>query len=344
MRKSLDIAEKKSEWKVTQDEFDQRESAKDLIPTGCTMLNLALSDNPYGGYAKGTIANIIGDRSSGKTFLSWNVLAEMNADSMFDKYDLCYDDAERRLRIAVEKMFGKKIRKRVVLEETDLIEDYYEKVQKRLDGKRPFVYVLDSFDSLDDRDSAKRKELKKDYPVKTALFTEMFRKIKGSVRKTESFINIVSQVRRNIGVVFGPKQRRTGGDALGHYCAYEHWLAQKGHVFRKDKEVGTGVLLRITKNSVTGKLRQVHFDILHDYGINNIGSMIDWMVEEKFWKKEKDKAMIDTGSDFGGETTRDRLVKEIDKEGKEEDLIRIVARCWKEVEDSIRTNLKPRYE
>ena len=321
----------------------KKAGGSDLIPTGCTMLNLALSDNPYGGYVKGCIVNIVGDRSSGKTFLSWNVLAAMNADTFFNGYDLCYDDAERRLRIAVEKMFGKKIRGRVKLEETDLIEDYYDRIQKKLDKKKPFVDILDSFDSLDDRESAKSKELKKDYPTKTALFTQMFRKIKGGVRKTDSLIVVVSQVRKTIGIVFGPKQYRTGGEALGHNSTYEHWLAQKGLVLKKGKETGIHVLLRITKNSATGKLRDVAFDILYDYGINNIGSMIDWMVEEKFWKKEKDKAIIDVGPDFGGRTTRDRLVKEIDREGREDELISRVAVCWKEVEDSIRTDLKPRY-
>lgn len=330
MRKSLDIGE----------EAGRKET--DLIPTGSTLLNLALSDDSYGGYAKGTIVNPIGDRSAGKTFLSWNIFAEMATSGLFDEYSLYYDDAERRLRIAIEKMFGKRTKDRVQLKESDTIEDFYETVQGLLSKKSPFVYVLDSFDSMSDRAEMGKKELEKDYPVKTTLFTEMLRKIAGAVRKTDSLIVIVSQVRQNIGVKFGPSKKRTGGLALGHYCSYEEWLAQKGLILRKGKEVGAHVQLKITKNSVTGKLRTVEFDILRDYGIHNIGSMIDWMVSEGFWQQEKGKQKIDTGDDYGT-TTREKLVKRIDEENKELELIGIVAECWEKVEREIRTDLRPRY-
>ncbi len=341
MRRDLDIGE---EVGPSLDASISSSSIKEtnLIPTGSTLLNLALSDNPYGGYAKGTIVNPIGDRSAGKTFLSWNIFAEMVTTGLFDEYSLHYDDAERRLRIAIKKMFGERTKSRVELKESDTIEDYYESVQGLLLKKSPFAYVLDSFDSMSDRAERKKKELEKDYPVKTTLFTEMLRKITGAVRNTDSLIVIVSQVRQNIGVVFGPSKRRTGGEALGHYASYEYWLAQKGLVLRKKKEVGVHVQLRITKNSVTGKLRTVEFDILHDYGIDNIGSMIDWMVSEGFWQQEKGKQKIDTGDDYGT-TTGEKLAKAIDEENKEPELIGIVAECWGKVEREIRTDRKPRY-
>lgn len=337
MRRSLDIGEE-----VGANEKGANQKETDLIPTGSTLLNLALSDNPYGGYAKGTIVNPIGDRSAGKTFLSWNIFAEMVSGDSFDEYSLYYDDAERRLRIAIKKMFGKRTKDRVQLEESDTIEDFYETVQGILRKKSPFVYVLDSFDSMSDRAERKKKELEKDYPVKTALFTEMLRKIAGGVRNTDSLIVILSQVRQTIGVVFGPSKRRTGGDALGHYASYEYWLAQRGLVLRKKKEMGTHTQLRVTKNSVTGKLRTVEFDILHDYGVHNIGSMVDWMVSEGFWQQEKGKQKLDTGDDYGS-TTRERLIKKVDEEGREPELIGIVAECWAKVEREIATDLKPRY-
>lgn len=361
MREQLDIGTEQKEEVDGMAAVSRSSLSKDykrhsvgLIPTGSTLQNLALSDNPYGGYLKGAIANLIGDKSAGKTFLSWNIFAEMNASSLFGRYGLHYDDAEQRLRIAIKKMFGKSIEDRIDRSaDSDTIEDFYENLQGVFKKKKPFVYVLDSFDAVSDREELKRKGLKKDYPVKVVLLTEMLRKIKRSIRKTDSFLLIVSQVRGNIGVLIGPKKRRAGGDALGHYATYETWLSQIGHVIRKGKEVGVHVLSKTTKNSATGKLRTVEFDILHDYGVDNIGSMIDWMVKEGFWKKEKKKKgeeeeekegkAIETGGDFI-DAPREALAKHIDENDLEDELIVIVADCWAKVEAEIKTDRKPRYK
>lgn len=346
MRKDLnvDIEEKRGREREASGEESVPAERPLLFPTGSTLLNLALSDDPYGGYAFGTIANIIGDRSSGKTFLSWNLFAEINSiKKQFDKYDLYYDDVEQRLRIAVKKMFGKNILKRVDLLGTEVIENFYLSVMDRVKKKRSFVYILDSFDALSDREEVKRKELKKDYPAKTILLTEMLRKIKGNIRNTNSFLSIVSQVRENIGVMIGPSKKRAGGKALGHYCDYEQWLSQRGLVKRKDLEVGVHVNVKVTKNSVTGKLREVKFDILHDYGIDDMGSMVDWLCENKFWKKPDKSQTIDTGSDFGI-MSRNKLIEIIDEECLETKLIGITAECWRQLEEEIRTRRKPRYE
>jgi len=339
MRKSIDIGGKAD---IALKHANGIDRGKDLFPTGSTLLNLALSDDPYGGFAAGCLANIIGDQSSGKTFLSWSIFAEMNADDAFKDYVLYYDDVEQRLRIAVEKMFGKKISERVVIEGSDLIEDYYSSILQKFKKKRSFVHVLDCLDALSDREEKKREELKKDYPAKTNLLTEMLRKIKAELRQTSSFLVIVSQTRENIGVVFGPKKRRAGGRALGHYDTYEMWLSQRGEIAKKGREVGVHVNVKITKNSMTGKLREVKFDILHDYGIDDVSSMVDWMCDEGFWLKEKGKQTIDTGKDFGV-YTRDKLISMIDKEKREGELIGIVAACWKQLEDEVRTNRRPRY-
>lgn len=341
MRRDLDIDADDGEGKEEKSTSKERRL---FFPSGSTLLNLALSDDPYGGYVFGTIANIIGDRSSGKTFLSWNLFAEINSiKKQFDKCSLNYDDVEQRLRIAVERMFGKDILNRVDLLGTEVIEDFYLSVMDKVKKKKPFVYILDSFDALSDREEAKRKELKKDYPAKTILLTEMLRKIKGNIRNTNSFLSIVSQVRENLGVVIGPSKKRAGGKALGHYCDYEQWLSQRGLVKRKDLEVGVHVNVKITKNSVTGKLREVKFDILHDYGIDDMGSMVDWLCENKFWEKPEKSQTIDTGSDFGV-INRNALIETIDEECLETKLIEITAECWRQLEEEIRTRRKPRYK
>ena len=81
-------------------------SRSDLIPTGSTLLNLSLADDPYGGYGMGTIVNLVGDRDTGKTFLALNMFAEVVRDRRFDKYALEYRDIEGKMQIPLVKLFA----------------------------------------------------------------------------------------------------------------------------------------------------------------------------------------------------------------------------------------------
>ena len=316
-----------------------------LVPTGATLLNLALSDNALGGYKLGSMVNVVGDSSAGKTFLCWNMFAEVVADPFFDDYVLVYDDAEGKLHIPIRALFGPGVLERVEYDEdncSDTIEDFYGAVRELLQRDKPFIYVLDSFDSLSDIEEQKKTMLRRDYPAKPRLASEMFRKICGQLRHTRSLLVVVSQVRENIGVTFGEKKTRSGGRALRHYSLQEYWLAVKSHVKRRDREVGVNIVARVKKNHLTGKLRQVEFPLYHDYGVDDTRSMIEWLIAEGFWRKPKGKQVIETGGDFI-DASMDKLIHYIEEESVLPKLVSIVAQCWAEVERSIRTDRRPRY-
>lgn len=338
MRKSIDIGGETGPALKSTEGIDKRD---DLLPTGSTLLNLALSDNPYGGYAKGTLINIVGDSSAGKSFLAWHLFAEIIHDGRFKDWELVYDDAEGKLKLDIKKLFGEGIG-RVKLDSSDLVEEFDQKVRKLLALRSPFIYCNDSFDALTDKEEKLKEEVKRDYPLKPRLFSEMLRKICGDLEKQDSLLVIVSQTRDKIGVQFGEKKTRSGGNALRFHAMHEFWLAIKNHVKRKKKEVGIHVVVKAKKNHLTGKLRQIEFDLFFDYGIDNIGSMIDWMVEEGFWERPEKLQTIKTGRDFG-DITKEKLVKMIEEEDREKDLIGIVADCWRQVEEEIATKRRPRY-
>lgn len=320
-----------------------REQSVDLVPTGATLLNLALSDNPFGGYKLGSIVNLVGDTDAGKTFLDLNMYAELVRDKRFDDYRLIYDEPEQKLQIPIAKLFGQSVEDRIEFDiASDLIEDFHVTMMEILKSEKPFIYSLDSFDSLDDKEARAKTELKRDYDNKPRLANELFRKIKGRIRLTNSLLVIVSQVRDVIGVTFGPTKRRAGGKALGHTVLQEVWLAVKNQVKHNKKQIGVHVIAKVKKNHLTGKKRQVEFEILEDYGIDNVGSMIDWMILEGFWKKPKGSTKIDTGDDFGV-WTKKNLCKHIDDEALEAKLITIVAECWRKVEDDLKIDRTPRY-
>ena len=100
---------------------------------------------------------------------------------------------------------------------------------------------------------------------------------------------IVSQTRANLGfgAQFKPKTR-FGGNALDFYCSQIMWLSVIESLKKKGRKVGTRVQVKVTKNKSSGKERTVNFIILNDYGIDDLTSMVEFLVEEKFWKKKAD--------------------------------------------------------
>lgn len=316
----------------------------ELIPTGCTLLNLALADDPYGGYRKGSLVNIVGDSSSGKTFLGWTLFAEMAQNEAFDNYSLHYDDVEGKFVVDVPKLFGSGTLERVTMEASGTIEDFDRRIRELFKVGRSFAYVLDSFDALSDREEMAKDELKRDYPAKPRLASEMFRKICRDLRGQESLIIVISQTRDKIGVTFGEKKTRSGGKALGFYSMHELWLAVKAHERRKDMEIGIHGVCKVKKNHLTGKLRTFDFFLYYDYGVDDVGSCIDWLVQWGFWKKGKGESRIDTGGDFGV-MTREKLILDIESsDGKRRKLPVVMVDSWRQLEDSIKTGRKPRYE
>lgn len=320
------------------------ERGAELFPTGCTVFNLALSDSPHGGYVEGSLVNIVGDSDAGKTFLLWHLFAEVVRDPRFDDVTLIYDEPESKMRLDLVRLFGPKIKrvKRGLKRNSDTIEEFYASVRKLLQKGQPFIYGLDSFDSLSDKEERARKELKRDYPAKARLASEMLRKICRELRKQNSLLCMVSQLRQRIGITFGESSAPSGGRALKFYCTHQPWLAVKRREKRRGKEVGVHVIAKTKKNHLTGKLREVEFPIYYDYGIDDVRSMIWWMVEEGFWSKPKGSRTINTEGDFGN-MTEVKLIRKIEGDGLVNDLIEMVGARWREVEDSIRTDREPRY-
>jgi hypothetical protein len=139
--------------------------------------------------------------------------------------------------------------------------------------------------------------------------------------------------------MFGDKRTRSGGKALKFFSTHELWLAVKSHIKRKDLDVGVFVRVKVGKNKLTGKLRIVEFPIYYDYGIDDTVSCINFLIEEKVWKRDKG-GMIHS---LWGEFKEEDLANHIEKNGERDTLIDIVTRTWREREAEIATNRLPKY-
>lgn len=321
-----------------------------LIPSGSTLLNLACSDNPAGAFGVGKVVNIIGDSSSGKSFLAFSCLAECAINKRFDNYKFYYDDAEEALEFDVKKLFGEKLSNRLILSSnSDTIENFYGNIIRVMKKDEPFIYILDSLDSVTSVDEQKRAEVygKGEIPDgswklnKPKLVSELLRVITKGIKQKEALVIIVSQTRDNIGfgAMFAPK-RRSGGKALKFYCCHEMWLASAGAIKEKKLDVGVVTQAKITKNKLTGKRRTVDFPIKYFYGVDDITSCIDFLASEGHWSKSKNKIIA---KEFDIEATTKKLVTEIEERNLEEELKVIVSEVWKKREISIQPNRKRKY-
>lgn len=337
------------------------------IMTGSTMLNLALSDDPFGGYMRGTIVNIVGDKKSGKSILCHTGLATAAIDPALAKYQLVNDDIESASSFDVEYMFGQALVDRMMaphLDEDDFpiasetiqdldagVHDWFSPIDS------PAIYVADSFDGLTSDEELERqvkatKAKKKGrkvagtYALETTKgLSALLRKMKVKVRDQNGLLIIVSQVRENMdAIAFGKKYRRNGGRALGHWCSQEMWLYGIGAIMRdrkgKKHEIGNKVKVKVEKNRATGKRRTIEFDIFYDYGIDDIGSCVDFMLENEFWKKGKSGI---NAVGLGRAKDRANLCKRIEDNQREKKLGELCGEAWGKIEEDLRLNRKRRF-
>ena len=343
--------------RVSQSDAAEKEPRL-FIPSGSTLLNLALSDKWDGGFASGTMVNVIGDSSSGKTILGLGMFAEVARDERFDKYRLIHDDAEHARAFNLAYLFGEAMAER--LEEppegnSQTIQGLQANVYDAIKQGDPFLYMQDSWDSLSSIEEMKkaeksieamRSEGKDDasgsYHMEIAkIGGQIMRQVVGKVSKTDSLLFIVFQTRDNISK-YGPKKKRSGGSAPTFYATHEIWLKVKGFKKRKDRVIGVDVEARVSKNKITGKKDRVApFTIYYDYGVDDIGSMVDWMVDEGFWKLKK-KTILATGLKV--EAGRDKLIAAIESKGLERKLQKMVGRRWGQIEESLKLGRKRRFE
>lgn len=313
----------------------------------------------------GHIVNLIGDSSSGKSMFALSTCAETYHHKDFKDYRFIYDDVENANTFNMPYLFGEDFSK--ALEAPDYedvdgdliplpsrtIEDFHCNVCDALEGERPFIYVLDSFDALDsDQDIEKiesmriaRKKGNKatgSYGMsKAKKASELLRHICGAVKKTKSLVIVISQTRDDIDPMSFSKKKRSGGKALKFYAHHEIWLSMGGKLKSKDQEIGNLVKAKITKNKITGKSRVIQFPIYYDYGVDDIRSCLTWIDKEKFWVRKKNTVFADELKIKG---TIRNLVPLVEKKNLEEKLRRVTGKYWMKKEQTLRLKRKPRYE
>lgn len=361
------------------------EPVRGLLPSGSTLLNLALSDHYESGIGAGKVVNIIGDSSAGKTLLCLTAFAEMAYDSKYDDYELILDDVEQANEFSLAHLFGKKTAERVMAPvysktgaplHSKTVEQFYSNVMRLIESDRKFVYVLDSLDALSDageyeiaqklvkeadkliaqgdQESVDSVSLPGTYGMqKPKLMSQILRNIVADIANSSSVLIIISQTRANIGAMaFQPTKRRAGGEALEFYCSSVIWLSRvktiKAGKEKAQQVVGHEIEAKVSKNKLTGKRRVVRFCTYDSYGVDDMGSCVDFLAEQGVLKKKGGYLDCSAlGESFSSKNwLRKELLNTIEEEGKEtiDQLRRLCWETWQEVEETLELGRKPRFD
>ena len=235
-----------------------------FISSGCTLLDLVLG----GGYPIGRFTNIVGDKSSGKTQLAMEALA--NFLLKYNKGDMHYIDAESAMDRDYAMALGIPMDCVSYYNNINTVEEFFDMFEEYLRKRRsqqPSMFVLDSWDAMSDSDEMGRKITEGSYGTsKAKKSSEFFRRLVRLMRDKQVLLIIISQVREKIGIRFGKKIGRSGGKALDFYASQVLWLTELKKLessYRRLKRVnGILVKAKCEKNKIAMPFRECEFPFL----------------------------------------------------------------------------------
>lgn len=299
------------------------------------------------------------------TWLAMQILAEAAINPVFKDYRLILDNPERGNLMDVRRYFGDGLADRleppVKKGHSETLDEFYDNVKTCCEAG-PCIYVLDSEDALDSEKDleaqeeaakarAKDKEVKGSFGMaKAKTNSTRMRSAHNVLEKHGSILVLIKQTRDNTGwdATYRPKTR-SGGKALTFYGTVELWFEAKSKIRRriKGKERTVGRYLQVTfkKNRISGNDDfAVMLPFHRAHGFDEVGSLVDYCVEEGKWDTEgKEEKKIIHATDFGFAGLREDLIQKIESEGLESDLRLLVTGVWREIEAACSVNRKTRY-
>ena len=250
---------------------EKRHEKIPAIPTGSLGLDLALG---IGGLPKGRIVEIYGPESSGKTTLTLEVIAQcqkMGGTAAFI-------DAEHALDPIYAEKLGVNVDE-LLVSQPDTGEQALEVADIMVASGGIDILVIDSVAALVPKAEIEGEMGDHHVGLQARLMSQALRKITGNVKKSNTLIIFINQIRHKIGVMFGSPETTAGGNALKFYASVRMDIRRIGTVKEGDEAVGNETRVKVVKNKVSPPFRQAEFQILYNKGINRLGEIIDKGVE-----------------------------------------------------------------
>jgi len=249
----------------------------DVVSTGSLTVDIALG---CGGLPRGRVVEIFGPESSGKTTLTLQTIAQMQKLGG----TAAFVDAEHALDPAYAEKIGVNIND-LLVSQPDTGEQALEITDMLVRSGAVDIVVIDSVAALTPKAEIEGDMGDSHMGLQARLMSQALRKLTANIKRSNTLVIFINQLRMKIGVMFGNPETTTGGNALKFYASVRLDIRRIGSIKKGDEVIGNETRVKVVKNKVAPPFKQADFEILYGEGVSFFGELVDLGVEYGFVQK-----------------------------------------------------------